>query len=542
MRKLYGIFTITVIIGIAMTTFFLSMQSYKVYGMNVLYSLFTSNRNDEFMMSNHTMATTLLHIPLNGYFWGFIFIGVLVLLWIYSIVVIVTLIIDNRNAEKTLAWILVIIFFPIVGVVIYLFLGDSRQRVQYYKNRIFYSFSRRCDLEKNVLRGSAYTLSHYLNNRGKMPLQCYNDIEVFTNGNSLFTQLFHDIEAAKKFIHIEVYILNNDQLGNCFRKNLIEKAKQGVEVRLLLDFVGSRKIGKKFIKSMEQAGIHFAYFLPNIRREMNYRNHRKLTIIDGKISYIGGFNIGDEYLGRHKKLGSWRDTHLRIIGEGVALCQEVFANDWIFATFKNKKLHRDLFHENYFPEVTPEQRKALNFSPIQLSYSGLDAVENFIYYQYYLMITQAKERLWFTTPYLILPSSIRTALKLAAYSGVDVRVIIPNRIDHISAFIGSRGNVEELLRAGVRVYAYNHGFIHAKVVIKDFEIASVGTANMDIRSLQVNYEVNALLYERGVIEKLSEQFERDCEESIEFEYESWRRRPKYKRFAEGLYKLFSPLL
>lgn len=471
---------------------------------------------------------------------------VLVLFWIYSIGIIVTLIIDNRNAEKTFAWILVIIFLPIAGVILYVFLGDSSKKVEYYKKR---STSKllleKIDTQLEYLKHHEMPgkrLMQYLLKHINEPIATYNSVELFNDGHKLYEVVIEEILKSKVFVHIEVYILRDDALGTRIKDALIDRAKAGLEVRVLIDYMGSKKISKKYIQELESSGVKFAFFMPHISRQINYRNHRKVIVLDGKIGFIGGFNIGDEYLGLDPKMGYWRDTHMKVKGEILYPLQDVFANDWDLATRKNKKLNENLFGEKYFPHITESERAELTHFRMQLVYSGLDTVGKCIFFQYFYHISNAKNRIWFTTPYLILPETIRSALKMAAYSGIDVRIIIPNRIDHKSAFVGTRGNVEELLTAGVRIFAYDNGFIHAKVMIVDTGIASVGTANMDIRSLLVNYEVNAVAYNEDIVKELEAHFEEDFAKSIEFGLEEWKQRSKRTRFFEGVYKLLSPLL
>ena len=471
---------------------------------------------------------------------------VLILFWLYSIGIIIVLIMENRNAEKTLAWIMVIVFLPIAGVILYIFLGDSSKKVEYYKKRsTSKQLLEKVDEQLEYLKHHEMPgkrLMRYLLNQIKEPIASYNSVELFNDGHKLYDAVIEEILKAKMFVHLEVYILRDDGLGTRIKDALVDRAQAGLEVRVLIDYMGSKKIGKKYIAELEKAGVKFAFFMPHISRQMNYRNHRKVIVLDGKVGFIGGFNIGDEYLGLDPQMGYWRDTHMKVKGQILYPLQDVFANDWDLATRKNRKLNENLFGEKYFPQLSESEKAELQHFRMQIVYTGLDTAGKYIFYQYFYLITNAKQRIWFTTPYLILPESIRSALKMAAYAGIDVRIIIPNRIDHKSAFVGSRGNVEELLSAGVRVYAYDNGFIHAKVMIVDNGIASVGTANMDIRSLLVNYEVNAIAYNEEVVKELEAHFEEDFTKSLEFDLDEWRQRSKKTRFFEGVYKLLSPLL
>jgi cardiolipin synthase len=269
---------------------------------------------------------------------------------------------------------------------------------------------------------------------------------------------------------------------------------------------------------------------PIFGRELNYRNHRKITVIDGKVGYIGGMNIGDEYRGHSEQLGYWRDTHMRLYGEGVMGLQHYFLMDWAFVS------HQLLVDEDYLAIDHPDE-EAL----VQVAASGPDTDWEIILQAYFTMIATAKTRIWITTPYLVPEDSVMSGLITAALSGVDVRIIIPSKPDHFLVYWATRANLENLLRSGVKIYTYEKGFIHSKTMIVDHGVASVGTANLDIRSLEINFEINAFLYGEKEIKQLSDDFEEDLCDSIQIEYVDYLQRSRGQRVLEAIGRLVSPL-
>ncbi|MBE3555179.1 MAG: cardiolipin synthase, partial [Thermicanus sp.] len=296
-------------------------------------------------------------------------------------------------------------------------------------------------------------------------------------------------------------------------------------------------LSKKYKEELRRAGVEIYPFLPVtfpiIGRKLNYRYHRKIVIIDGKIGYLGGFNIGREYLGEQKKLGHWRDTHLRIRGEAVYSLQLLFLLDFEFVSKKS------LNGWEYFPPVGTSEVRHL---PIQIISSGPDSPHPIILHTYLIMIANAKERIWLATPYLIPDEAALVAMKMAALSGVDVRILIPDKPDHLFVYYATSSYLEELLKVGVKIYKYKNGFMHSKVLLCDDEIVSVGTANMDIRSFYLNFEVNALIYRREAVQKVAAQFEQDFQMSEFLDLETYQKRPWHRHFMESIARLFSPIM
>ena len=322
-----------------------------------------------------------------------------------------------------------------------------------------------------------------------------NGVTLFTDGTEKFASLIQDLEGATDHIHLLYYIIRNDNLGTKIANVLIKKAKEGVDVRLLYDDMGSRSLGKKYVRRLEAANIKVGAFfppkIPKLNFKVNFRNHRKLAIIDGSIGYIGGFNIGDEYLGKSEKFGYWRDTHLKIVGDAVKTMQTRFILDWNQAS-------RDHigYDDRYFIG-----RDAGDVG-IQIVSSGPDQDWEQIKYGYIKMIMAAKEYVYIQTPYFIPDESLMDALRIAALSGVKIRIMIPNKPDHMFVYWATLSKVGELLHEGAEIYLYQNGFLHAKTIVVDGKLSSVGTANIDVRSFRLNFEVNAFLYDVDIAKRI----------------------------------------
>jgi len=363
-----------------------------------------------------------------------------------------------------------------------------------------------------------------------------NKVDVFTDGNEKFRALMADIDNAEDHVHLVYYIMRNDRLGNELLSLLVAKAKQGVEVRVLYDAMGSRRLPRKFFRPLIDAGgkvsAFFPAIIPHLNLQVNYRNHRKLAIIDGAVGYIGGFNIGDEYLGLNKKFGYWRDTHLRILGKAVFAMQTRFILDWNQAS--SNKIN---YEDRLFPEI-----ESVGDTDVQIVSSGPDSEWEQIKYGYIKLINSAKDYIYIQTPYFIPDASVLDALRIAVLSGVDVRLMIPNKPDHAFVYWATYSYVGNLLKTGARVFVYENGFIHAKTMIADGKMASVGTANIDVRSFRLNFEVNAFLYDQALVQELVDIFEKDTQLSWELTYGEYINRPVYIRSKESISRLLSPIL
>lgn len=467
-------------------------------------------------------------------------------LWsLYLVVIGFFIFYENRDPHRTIAWLLVLFAFPIIGFVLYLSFGRSFRKRKISEAKRLFTHSvleRRADVQMAMVPIVETFNRHLVNerlvnlllNNSKSPFFLHNHIDIYSEGDSFFEALLADIQGARQHIHLEYYIIRHDAIGLRLQASLIERARAGVEVRLIYDSVGCWRLSKAYLAELRAAGVACYAFLPMalplFGRELNYRNHRKLTIIDGRIGYVGGNNIGDEYRGLNPTMGFWRDTHIRIHGEGVMGLQHHFLMDWAFVS------HELLVEEDYLA-IDPVEEQSL----VQIAASGPDADWEIIAQAYFAMMATAKWRIWIATPYLVPDESIMVALQTAALSGVDVRIVIPAKADHLMVFWATRANLERLLKAGVKIYRYQKGFVHSKTIIIDDAVASVGTANLDFRSLEINFEINAFLYGAQEIVRLSQDFERDLQDSEAVSLEAHQNRPRYQRVLDAWGRLVSPL-
>jgi cardiolipin synthase len=452
---------------------------------------------------------------------------------IYALIVAFIIFMEGQNPDRTILWMLVLIFLPVFGVIIYLIVGpdfeNHKRRKQFQPLRLDRTpFSD----DKRFMVGR---MLHSLNGAD---LALRNRVLVLINGDETFTSIKEELKRAQKYIHIESFIINDDELGREVRDILVEDAKRGVKVRVLYDAIGSMGITSKYIRSLERAGIKCFSFMPMafpmFRRQMNFRNHRKIIVIDDRVAFTGGLNIGDEYLGKGP-LGFWRDTHARLEGESVAMLHKVFLDDWCDRT---KEKPETVCAEDGCVTEAGEYPE-MPIVPLQVVSSGANTPWHAISMGYFSLISRARERLWITTPYLVPGPQLATALKAAALSGVDVRIIIPSTKDHFLVYWGSRGNIEPLLRAGVRIFFYKKGFIHAKTMLADRDICSVGSCNLDVRSLEINFETQLFIYDELLNGVFAAQFEKDFADCDEAMLEEWTQRPFRHKLLESFGKLYS---
>ncbi|MEK4387596.1 cardiolipin synthase [Solibacillus sp. FSL W7-1464] len=457
---------------------------------------------------------------------------------------------ERKKPSSTWAWLLVLFFLPFVGFFLYLLLGRQLRKKHLFRwdgrkdigieQLINYQIEaiENNELELRAEHIKSYNHLIYMNLKtNNAVLTQDNDVKIFDDGSDKFEALINDIQHAKNHIHIQYYIFKLDNLGQRIVNALIKKAKQGVKVRVLFDEMGSRGVRKRHFKELIEAGgeveVFFPSILPLINPRLNFRNHRKISIIDGRIGYIGGFNVGDEYLSLSDRFGYWRDTHLRIEGSAVHPLQTRFILDWNQASAKNDICYA----ERYFP-IIPQKGTAA----IQIISSGPDTEWEVIKNNYLHLIANAKKYVYIQSPYFIPDESFFDAIRIAALSGIDVRIMIPNKPDHLFVYWATYSYVGPLVEAGAKVYQYEKGFIHAKMIVVDDEIASVGTANIDVRSFSLNFEVNALLYDRLLAHRLAEIFESDILDCSELTYELYKNRSNFIKFKESISRLLSPIL
>ncbi|RYL99228.1 cardiolipin synthase [Sporolactobacillus sp. THM7-7] len=457
---------------------------------------------------------------------------------------------ERKSTSATWAWLMILNFIPIVGFILYIILGQNLSRRKIFKwDKIVHKRTKEMVAEqmqgivhqdpfflKPIIRD--YQTLIYMNlNNDEAPLTVNNKLNIYTDGEEKFQNLLEDIRSAKHHIHMQYYIFRNDFLGNEVIDALLRKVKEGVTVRLLVDDAGARRLNGKLIRRLIHAGGKFHRFfpgrLPLINLRMNYRNHRKLVIIDGTVGYIGGFNVGDEYLGLKDKYGYWRDTHLRIEGKAVNSIQSRFLLDW------NQASGEQVPFQTYY---NASQSVTHGEVGIQIVSSGPDKKWEQIKNAFIQMILSARKRVYIQTPYLIPDESLMNALSIASLSNVDVRIMIPNKPDHPFVFWATYSNAGVLLESGARVYLYQNGFMHAKTMIVDDRLATVGTSNMDFRSFRLNFEVNAFIYHEGTAKKLAETFKKDMRLSKELTLDSYKKRSVLIRFKESISRLLSPIL
>lgn len=475
-----------------------------------------------------------------------IMLGLGVLILILNLIFSLSLIfIERKDPTTTWAWLLIMMILPGLGFIIYIMFGQNLSRQKIFKEKIKLDEIKRKDLNNKYYSenhahdgGEKFFDLRKMNfNLSGAKYTTNNNINIYVNGEDKFKQLIEDIKNAEKYIHIEYYIFKNDMLGKVIIEELANKAKSGLEVRLLVDSMGSHTLTKKALKKYLLSGGKFSIFfpgiLPHINTRINYRNHRKIVVIDGKYGYVGGFNVGKEYINKDPKVGFWRDTHVRIEGEAVDDLNERFLLDWCYAS--EEKI------EDY-SEYLPESREEIGDVGIQIVTSGPDHKEEYIKNSYIKIINNAKNNLYLETPYLVPDMSMLEALKLSALSGVDVRIIIPGNPDHFFMQWAASSYIGELLEAGIKIYSYQNGFIHAKTIVADRTLVSIGTANMDIRSFKLNFEVNALIYDDRVAAKLESQFKKDIQQSEEITKEIYDSRSIWLRIKESLIRLVSPIL
>ncbi len=460
---------------------------------------------------------------------------------------------ERRKPASSWAWLLVLFFIPVLGFIIYLVFGRDGKKEKMFANKakydkeVYYKYlfhdhrsikkvqEQKMIIEQRgrILESTYLTDLAYLHINSGNWMTFNNRITHFTDGTNKFDALVNDIRNAKKYIHMEYYIIRNDELGRRIVHELALKAKTGVEIRLLYDGMGCNFLPKHFFQELHDAGGHTAAFLPPFIVRLNFRNHRKLCVIDGQIGYIGGFNIGDEYLGTVKRYGDWRDTHLRIEGDAIDQLQIRFMMDWNFTA----KTYKIPLNESFFP--TREQFDGVK---TQIVSSGPDTEWKNIRNGYFKMMNEAEEHIYVETPYFVPDDGILEALRVAALSGIDVRIIIPGNPDHLFVYWASMSYLGELLDAGVRCYQYEKGFIHAKAVFIDGVVASIGTANMDIRSFDLNFEVNAFIYDTETTTALEADFLRDLDDCIEITKEWYLNRKWWFKLKESMARLISPML
>jgi cardiolipin synthase len=470
--------------------------------------------------------------------------------YLYLGVTILFLLLDNRDPSTTLAWLLVFILFPFGGLILYFMFGRGMRKKskkmllrQNLEDRLLPLYEKLVKQQQEEMRvifekcqsAEKRKLMKLLFKNSDSVLTRHNELSLFFNGEKKFSALLTDLKSAERCIYMEYFIWKVDPLTDRVVEILAEKAKAGVDVRILYD-IGGHYLSPFYLKRLRAMGIriypYYNFLAPFKIHTLNYRNHRKIVVIDGRIGYVGGMNMGAEYITGGKRFPMWRDTHMRIEGEVVTVLSGIFSVAWANTTREKIDL----------PQVSPPRNKKLKDIPIQVTASGPDSEWKSIKQLYFLLITSAERSISIETPYFIPDATILMALRTAALSGVDVKIILSGYVDKRLPYWAARTYLKDLLKAGVRFFYYTKGFMHAKTIVIDEEICSIGTANFDIRSFDINYEINALVYDGQTTKQLSSQFSEDLRNSHEFALADYYAMPKIVQLRNSLMRLFSPLM
>lgn len=462
----------------------------------------------------------------------------------YSIIVIITMVrvlMDNRQPAKTMAWMLVLMFIPFLGIILYIFFGQNTRKERKIWQQSLDQLTKRSMLEfveqKDFNIPEEYrTISNlFMNQNLALPFK-NNEVEIYTSGYDFFPSLLMEIGKAEHHIHIDTFIISDDPLGRLIADALIDKARQGIEVRLIYDDVGSWRTPNSFFTRMRNEGIEVYAFMPvrfpAFTSRVNYRNHRKICVIDGEVGFIGGMNIARRYVQGTPKQ-SWRDTHVKLTGAAVYGLQRAFLVDWYFVS---KVL---ITERSYYPEIIIGQNNSL----VQVVTSSPTSLWPEIEQGYVRILTNAKHYVYMETPYFLPTDPILFAMRVAALSGVDVRLMIPYETDTKVVEWASRSYVIEASKAGVKILLYRKGFNHSKLLVSDDAMATIGSTNVDFRSFENDFEANAFFYDKKIALQVKEVFLADQKDSIDLDdVRRFIKKPFLQRLWESFVRLLSPLL
>lgn len=462
---------------------------------------------------------------------------IFILYIIIAISIVVGVLLNGAKPSKTLAWLLAIFTVPIGGILLYLILGRNRR-----KNKLL---KLQKDTFSNLLQPSTDDMTPLNSKYRKLMTLVYrntsfiptknNRLKILKDGKTTFESIFDALNKAEHQIHLQYYIFEEGELANRLLQLFKDKIAKGVQVRMIYDGVGSFSLSKSYLKKLKTIGVEVYPFLPfkfgRFLRSVNYRNHRKIIVVDGKIAFTGGINISDKYLKGDPTLGNWHDMHLRIEGDAAGHLDTVFATDWLLVCQKTIK-----------PLPRPNLSNSTDANTqVQIAYGGPDDDFPVLEQAYFTIINKAKDYLYITNPYIIPGQAIMQALQTAALSGVDVRLMISEKMD--SRIVGwcVHSYFETLLKSGIKIYLFPDGFLHSKIIVSD-DVSTIGTANLDVRSFEQNYEVNAIIYDDSFAKLLKDDFLRDSNISRILSYQEHMQRPWVEKLKEGFGKVFSPLL
>lgn len=460
--------------------------------------------------------------------------GVIILMKVFS------LMLENRSAQNTLLWIYILLLFPVIGYIVYLYFGQLFLKGFLFKSKrirdreVFATLRKKDKIDFSMLNDHQRHFARYLDRVIVTNMNTNTKTKILKNGEETFKEIKKRLKEAKDFIHMEYYTFRYDRLGKEIIDILSVKAQEGVEVRLMYDAMGSISLSSSDIKVMKDAGIMVHPFLPLksglYNQKFNFRNHRKIIVIDGKVGFVGGLNIGVEYLGEDEEIGFWCDTHVVLEGEAVQTLHAVFLLDWRYVS--GEMLVKD---ERYIKAIPATGDGIVHVVPTGPETENMSD-------HYYAMISCATESIWIASPYFVPNQAIRTALRIAAHKGIQIRIMVPEINDGFLTQYASQSYLPELLRSGIEIYAYQKGFLHKKIIIVDGDLATIGTANMDIRSFRLNFEVNLFLTGTDSVQELVANYKEDLEDCVRIRPVEFYKRGFSERVKESFARLFSGVL
>lgn len=460
--------------------------------------------------------------------------------YIGGLVAIIHVIMNGRTAQGTVAWVIVLLELPYIALPLYLIFGGHRFW-GYIKARRSGDTELHhivkglidCSGEKNLCCDAPDPFKDVISSLTKLPVTRGNRAQLLIDGAETFKAIFESIDAAKNYILVQFFIIRNDHLGRQLKEKLIRKAQSGTRVYLLYDEIGCFNLSNRYLRELEQGGVEVSGFKTtrgwaNPLR-INFRNHRKIIIVDGKIAYAGGLNVGDEYLGRSSRFGHWRDTHLKLEGPSVHILQLTFCEDWYWATHQVPILHWE-----------PDRLTYSDQHVLPIPSGPADQMETCTLF-FVQAINSARTRLWIVSPYFVPDEHLMTALQLAALRGVDVRVLLPDKPDHLLVYLSSWSYYEQAENAGVKIYRYQKGFLHQKVMLIDHDYATIGTANFDNRSFRINFEITVMVLDTTFCQQVEQMLDDDFSHSILVKADEYTNKPFWYRLAVRCARLLSPL-
>lgn len=472
---------------------------------------------------------------LNWIYW------VLVIAYLITVVSIVGVVLsENRNPVKSLGWITVLLLFPVGGLILYIFFGRSIKNTHMISRRNKRKLRKgETKINTSVPHDFPQEIRQLIDlgrSLGGAMFHPYNSVRIFHHGKDKFEALLNDIEGAQNFINLQYYIIEDDEIGNRLAEALIRKAAEGVKVRVIYDDFGSWSVKRSFFKRLLDAGVDihpfFKVVFPPFATRINWRNHRKLAVIDGRVGYIGGMNVADRYITGGKKFKCWRDTHMRVEGSAVAAIQYSFAVDWSF--MGHPLLEQKIDITPPIPSGEPAGLQMLRCGPTN-EWSNIS--------MYMLKaIGSARKRVFIQTPYFLPPEDMLSALRVAALSRVDVRIMMPLKSDSITLTYASYSYIMESIRAGIKIYLYEEGMLHSKTMMIDDRISAIGSANIDFRSFEHNFEDMMFIYSFDVNYQMRQQFYEDMKGCRQVRPSAWRHRPLTQKAGESILRLLSPVL